>query len=494
MKKLANRCKDLLIPTPRNNYRALLLKAESLSIFIVILISTNLIYPLLPFAKQIQAEVDSNSIVYLHNRERAKYNLPSLILDSKLIKSALSKAHAMMESNCWSHYCPDNTSPWKYFQEAGYEYQVAGENLAEGFYDNQTMMKAWMNSKTHKENVIKPEFTEMGVGVLSGTFQDKSDNSLVVVHFGKPITENIVSPESQMSSTEPSNFEAQGIGIVSPLQNLMTNDPNISVKGLAFSNIASVDIYINGALQARVPVIAGEFQFTPPQDWDGFPEGENTLEFQGVAAEGEYVTEKLKLNFSIDTKPPRISDKDLTLVGFQRLDSTLVEMKLSVPEDVASLALRLSNEKTIYGQRDQGYFTFKLEDTNLQNQSVRIESTDVAGNVFSTDISLRGIYESYLESLNVLGATARGGDPTRIIRIDLTEFFASINYMQLFDITVLLFIAGLMWLDYRYLINNSTVNIHRYGSQHLKIGLIIFVVILIFSATGIGGILTGVST
>ena len=130
------------------------------------------------------AELDMNSLAYLHNKERIQVGIGELELNSLLVTSATNKADAMLESDCWDHYCPPGTSPWNFFNQVGYKYVHAGENLGEGFTDNSSLMRAWMNSPTHKANVIKPEYKEFGIGFASGTFQGRDDNTIAVVHFG----------------------------------------------------------------------------------------------------------------------------------------------------------------------------------------------------------------------------------------------------------------------------------------------------------------------
>jgi hypothetical protein len=70
-------------------------------------------------------------------------------------------------------------------KEAGYEYQVAGENLARDFGTTPDMMEAWMASPTHRANIVNPKYTEIGIAVIDGVFQGY-ETTLVVQMFGKP--------------------------------------------------------------------------------------------------------------------------------------------------------------------------------------------------------------------------------------------------------------------------------------------------------------------
>ena len=89
----------------------------------------------------------------------------------------------MFAENYWAHNSPSGKSPWVWFKEAGYSYVYAGENLAKDFGDTSRMMSAWMASPTHKDNIVNPKYTEIGLAVVPGTIQSQ-ETVLVVQLFG----------------------------------------------------------------------------------------------------------------------------------------------------------------------------------------------------------------------------------------------------------------------------------------------------------------------
>jgi uncharacterized protein YkwD len=54
-------------------------------------------------------------------------------------------------------------------QERGIRYKWAGENIAAGQETPQDVVDAWMNSPDHKANILRPEFTSIGVGFTDET-------------------------------------------------------------------------------------------------------------------------------------------------------------------------------------------------------------------------------------------------------------------------------------------------------------------------------------
>lgn len=119
------------------------------------------------------------------NASRAANGLSPLSLDNTLNTSAQLKANDMVEKNYWSHVSPDGTQPWYWFEQAGYTYASAGENLAYGFSTGAEVETAWMNSAEHKANVLG-NYDNVGFGISNSTNFQGGENTVVVAHYGKP--------------------------------------------------------------------------------------------------------------------------------------------------------------------------------------------------------------------------------------------------------------------------------------------------------------------
>jgi len=91
----------------------------------------------------------------------------------------------MFAQNYWAHVAPDGTQPWQFISESGYAYQSAGENLARDFSDEKKLMAGWLNSPTHKANILNGNFSETGVAILDGEI-DGEPVLLVVNLFAQP--------------------------------------------------------------------------------------------------------------------------------------------------------------------------------------------------------------------------------------------------------------------------------------------------------------------
>lgn len=131
------------------------------------------------------ASVLPGVITALTNEARADEALPSLVPNPVLEQAAQDKAEDMASRGYFSHESPDGTLPWYWFDKHGYKYKFAGENLAIDFTDSTALVDAWLASPKHKENIVKGSYTDIGIGMATGTYQGR-ETIFVVQFFGSP--------------------------------------------------------------------------------------------------------------------------------------------------------------------------------------------------------------------------------------------------------------------------------------------------------------------
>ncbi|MFH1354211.1 MAG: CAP domain-containing protein [bacterium] len=121
------------------------------------------------------------------NRHRAASNLPSLKGNSVLNQAAQKKLNDMFELGYFDHVNPAGVGPADLVEEAGYSYLRVGENLAlGGFAGDAGLVQAWMDSPGHRENIMSAGFSELGIAVGQGKFEEK-DSWLAVQTFALPL-------------------------------------------------------------------------------------------------------------------------------------------------------------------------------------------------------------------------------------------------------------------------------------------------------------------
>ena len=124
-------------------------------------------------------------VVDLTNVERTENQLGTLVRNPVLDAAATLKAQDMAKHSYFAHNSPAGVTPWHWFEQAGYSYVYAGENLAVYFTDSSAVVDAWMKSPTHRANIVGSHYTEIGVGTAKGTYNGY-DTVFVVQLFGAP--------------------------------------------------------------------------------------------------------------------------------------------------------------------------------------------------------------------------------------------------------------------------------------------------------------------
>lgn len=185
-------------PHPETHRKAELLSWHFLVIYVLLFILLKVGFDLVSIYKPgvlgISSSITNSEIITDTNKERQQDNLSLLKENSDLDKAALAKAQDMFSENYWSHYSPSGKDPWGFIVGAGYNFSYAGENLARNFSSSQDVVTAWMNSPSHRENLLNQNYQDIGVAVVSGVLQGQK-TTLVVQEFGKPAQEMAVVPQ-----------------------------------------------------------------------------------------------------------------------------------------------------------------------------------------------------------------------------------------------------------------------------------------------------------
>lgn len=132
----------------------------------------------------------SDTIIDETNANRVKEYLSTLTVNQVLNEAAQLKANDMAAKGYFAHTSPEGFTPWHWFNKAGYSFYYAGENLAVNFVDSKDIVNAWMESPSHRANIINYNFTEIGIGIAKGQYKG-AEAVFVVQMFGRPRSEEI---------------------------------------------------------------------------------------------------------------------------------------------------------------------------------------------------------------------------------------------------------------------------------------------------------------
>ncbi|MDP2926819.1 MAG: CAP domain-containing protein [bacterium] len=201
LKNLLPQLKLAFFPCPENEFRPLFLQRRFLAYYLLLFLVLRLIvfpfYFLFP-STSFFAEVVSSTLIDLTNQNRQAKGLAILKENPVLTQAAYAKAQDMLQNDYFSHVSPSGIPPWQWFKKSGYNYQVAGENLAIGFLESGEVEKAWNDSPSHRQNLLNPSYKEIGIAVVKGDFQGQ-ETTLVVQFFGTPVARPLTTPTPQPS-------------------------------------------------------------------------------------------------------------------------------------------------------------------------------------------------------------------------------------------------------------------------------------------------------
>lgn len=108
-----------------------------------------------------------DSVSELVNKERAKAGCTQTVrTDERLRHAARDHSADMAKQNYFSHTSKDGRSFVDRIADAGYPRNSAGgENIAYGYGTAAEVMKGWMNSEGHRNNILNCSFKAIGVGL-----------------------------------------------------------------------------------------------------------------------------------------------------------------------------------------------------------------------------------------------------------------------------------------------------------------------------------------
>lgn len=263
----------LFTPQKNNNFRAKLLHLDVLVGFMCVLALMSLFIQN-PFVKSsnvlgVATDVSIDRLYSLTNEKRVSEGLSVLTLNAKLSDAARRKAADMFQYDYWAHNNPQTgATPWTWIKASGYTYELAGENLAKNFLFSNDVIDGWMNSPTHRANILKKEFKDVGFAVVNGTIGGE-ETTLVVQTFGTPV--NIIIPTAvPKPTTLPTNIPRSSTATLQPTS-IPVVKGNISISSSSTKPNESVSSasLVTSSSSINQDIVIAKTQKTPSSSMSG---------------------------------------------------------------------------------------------------------------------------------------------------------------------------------------------------------------------------------
>jgi hypothetical protein len=252
--------KHALVPHKGNHYRPHLVRLHGITAVLVVALLLQVVYGFASSGRlEVLGRVSNISVSDLltdTNSERAISSLPSLRVNPELSQAAFLKAQDMFANNYWAHTSPSGTTPWKWLGDAGYNYDVAGENLAKNYPTAAATVSAWMNSETHRANILNAKYQEVGFAVVDGMLEGR-DTTLVVAYYGTPAE----------TAVEGANDARPSIVYAAPIEQGFGNPLTYFGSALQSLTPATLGVLAMLAMVATVAVAAHHYRKKLPVAW-----------------------------------------------------------------------------------------------------------------------------------------------------------------------------------------------------------------------------------
>lgn len=258
--RVKHHAKKVLVPHQGNQYRPHLIRAHGIIAVLVVALMAQVAYSFVSTGHLNVlgrvSNIQTTELLTDTNDERAEEGLSNLQLNDKLSQAAFLKAQNMFAEQYWAHVSPSGVQPWKWFGDVEYNYSYAGENLAKNYPTADAAVAAWMNSPTHRENILNKEYTDVGFAVMDGKLKGEN-TTLVVALYGAPVT--TVAVQSATNSNQGAGFSAPATEAASPL----------AYFGSSLESLSPVTISVLGllAVVAIVGVTAHHYRANLPKAW-----------------------------------------------------------------------------------------------------------------------------------------------------------------------------------------------------------------------------------
>jgi uncharacterized protein YkwD len=111
-------------------------------------------------------------VLDLTNAQRRDAGLGPLSLSSQLSEAAQKYSQVLASSGCFEHTCGPVPNFVDRIGQSGYSgWTSLGENIAAGYPSPEAVVGGWMASPGHRENILSPSYSEVGIGMVSGSGQ-----------------------------------------------------------------------------------------------------------------------------------------------------------------------------------------------------------------------------------------------------------------------------------------------------------------------------------
>ncbi|OIP98998.1 hypothetical protein AUK40_00990 [Candidatus Wirthbacteria bacterium CG2_30_54_11] len=387
---------------------------------------------------------DAAAMMALHNSVRTEAGLEPLQSDGQLTYAAQKKAEDMLTNQYFAHTSPAGVTPWNWIKSSDYGYDYAGENLSIDFDDAASAFSAWMDSPSHRDNILNRNFSDIGFGVSTGTYEGR-ETTVMVVMFGhrstpaadetppgglagmsaKPPTR---SPPRDTTSPEPPHIR-------SPLPDTYLSSELCDITGEAEA-LSTVTLYNHGEYWAETTADPDGAFIIRAGCTDGI------YSIAAIAADAAENQSRISeaISFTVDTTAPQVDpdQREHFSKDVLQTHTFLTRIRLLEPATGLTGSARIGNETFNLTPNDaeQALELLVTSPDTLGELSINFTLTDAAGNTLDLPAGYTTVITSYekpaaelpLQKIKVLWAGLHfPPGPTDALKVALLCLFSELS-------------------------------------------------------------------
>lgn len=192
---------------------------------------------------QIPAEPAEHEVLRLTNQQRTALGLPPLSWNEQLTTAARKHSEDMATRGFFDHTNPSGIDAAQRVSNAGYSYNWTGENIASGYPSPTKVMEGWMNSPGHRQNILSPNYRELGVGYHMRRDDPKNMTHYWTQNFGTSQDRHplVIAGEAWVTNQRSVNIYVYGAEDGATDLQLSINGTQVGEKGV-FKTSQSVEL------------------------------------------------------------------------------------------------------------------------------------------------------------------------------------------------------------------------------------------------------------
>ncbi len=334
--------------------------------------------------------ISPSTIVTQTNMARSARGVAALKTNTALTKAAQAKANDMVANGYFAHISPKKVTPWYWFKKAGYSYTYAGENLAIDYASSEDVISAWLDSPTHRANLLGTRYKEIGVATATGVINGV-ESQVVVQMFGAPVATKpkvttpkptqtpdpvvtkkaivkkplVLGTETKINLTAPS--------VLSPEMGTLVRTAHPIIVGTTTPQATVIMMSGDTTIATGVAETNGAFSIEPVAALsDGAHQFSIRAQAQGVTSTSRTIS------FSVDTVAPEyINESSFAIPVIGRTNTYLVSVRSDATSLVAVTGAVVTPFQPLAGHH-VGLVT--VGDRGVMAGVIRLRLTDAAGN------------------------------------------------------------------------------------------------------------------